>query len=234
MNIAIIPARGGSKRIPRKNVKSFCGKPMIAWSIIAAIESKCFDHVVVSTDDEEIASVAQSYGAEVPFLRPTELADDYTVTRDVLNHAILTLEPQYGKIEYVCCIYATAPFVKSADLQRAYSRLVEEDCDFVFSVTTFPFPIQRAIKVTGAGRVEMFFPENRFSRSQDLEEAYHDAGQFYWGKTCSFKDNMPTFSDGSIPFILPRLQVQDIDTTEDWATAEKLFLMMISEKECET
>ena len=222
MKIAVIPARGGSKRIPRKNVKDFCGKPMIAWSIDAAKESGVFDHIIVSTDDAEIAQVAKEYGAELPFMRPKELADDHTATRPVVIHAIEMAEKLFGKVDYVCCLYATAPFVRAMDLKKGIDLLIAEECDFAFTVTSFPFPIQRAIRIVENGRVEMFNPEHRNARSQDLEEAYHDAGQFYWGRRQAFIDNIPTFSSASIPIILPRCRVQDIDTHEDWDTAELL------------
>lgn len=231
MKIAIIPARGGSKRIPRKNIKEFCGKPMIAWSIEAAKKSGLFDHILVSTDDEEIAQVAIKYGAEAPFLRPKNLADDHTVTRPVVNHAIEVAENLYGNVSYVCCIYATAPFVQALDLKDGFNKLIAEKSDFAFTVTSFPFPIQRAIKVTENGRIAMFNPEYLNTRSQDLDESYHDAGQFYWGRTQAFKNNIVTFSEASVPIILPRYRVQDIDTPEDWEMAEWLHKMSMRANE---
>lgn len=221
--IAIIPARGGSKRIPRKNVREFCGKAMIAWPIQAAQESGIFDIIIVSTDDPEIAEVATRWGGEVPFFRPAELSDDHTATRPVVNHAIREAEALYGPVDYVCCIYATAPFLRGSDIADGFRKLVEADSDFAFSAASFPYPIQRAIRITQRGRVDMFFPEHRNSRSQDLEEAYHDAGLFYWGKTEAFKQDLPTFSDHAVPIVLPRHRVQDIDTLEDWRAAELLF-----------
>ena len=180
MKLAVIPARGGSKRIPRKNIKMFCSKPMIAWSIEAAIASELFDRIVVSTDDYEIAEVAIAYGAEVPFMRPTKLSDDYTVTAPVISHAINWHQAQGLMPELVCCIYATAPFISVIDLQRGLKILTEEtNLNFAFSVTSYAFPIQRAIKLNKEGRVEMFQHEHYYTRSQDLCEAYHDAGQFY-------------------------------------------------------
>ncbi|CAM3890598.1 pseudaminic acid cytidylyltransferase [Vibrio aquimaris] len=223
MRIAIIPARGGSKRIPRKNIKAFHGKPMIAYSIEAAISSKCFDKVIVSTDDAEIAEVACKYGAEVPFLRPTAISDDYASTMDVMEHAILWCKNQGYKIDAVCCLYATAPFVLPEDLQLGYQLLKEANVQFTFSATSFPFPIQRAIKLDSLGSVSMFSPENEHVRSQDLEEAYHDAGQFYWGKTDAFLSKLSIFSPHSKAVLLPRSRVQDIDTPEDWDLAEALF-----------
>lgn len=226
MNLAIIPARGGSKRIPRKNIRSFCGKPMIVWSIEAALKSDCFDKVVVSTDDQEMAEVAIAHGAEVPFLRPKELADDYAGTMPVIRHAI---EQVGGSPSFVCCLYATAPFVTQQSLQLAYAQLQHSNADYAFSVASFAFPIQRALKMTPDKRVEMFFPEHGQTRSQDLEHAYHDAGQFYWGRTEAWLSEKSVFSLGSIPIVLPRHQVQDIDSEEDWQRAEWLFKAMQAE-----
>ena len=223
MNLAIIPARGGSKRIPRKNIKPFCGKPMITWSIEAAKASGCFDRIIVSTDDEEIADVARQWGAEVPFMRPTELADDNTATRPVVNHAIREAERLWGNIEYVCCIYATAPFIQVHDLKQGFNRLLETGADFAFSVTSFPYPIQRALKRTAEGGVEMFYPQYHLSRSQDLEPAYHDAGQFYWGRSATFLSGKDMYSPTALPILLPHHRVQDIDTLEDWQRAELLM-----------
>lgn len=226
MRIAVIPARGGSKRIPRKNVKLFCGKPMIAWTIEAALDSGLFDHVIVSTDDDEIADVAKSLGAEVPFLRPDSLSTDETATRPVVIHAINEIVKLYGHPDYVCCAYATAAFLTPETLQQGFKALSDTGADFAFSVTSFPSPIQRALKVLPSGRVEMFNPEHKITRSQDLELAYHDAAQFYWGRTEAFLNDYPTFSTHSVPVILPRYLVQDIDTLEDWAAAEHMFKSM--------
>ncbi|KFB66821.1 pseudaminic acid cytidylyltransferase [Candidatus Accumulibacter vicinus] len=223
MKLAIIPARGGSKRIPRKNIKLFCGRPMIAWSIDAARASGLFDHIVVSTDDIEISAVAKAYGAEVPFMRPAALSDDYTGTSSVVAHAIQWYRAQGDMPDLVCCIYATAPFVSAADLQRGLQMLADSGSDFAFSVTSFAFPIQRAIKLTEEGRVQMFQPEHFNTRSQDLEEAFHDAGQFYWGRTAAWIADKPIFSTDAVPVILPRHRVQDIDTPEDWERAEWMF-----------
>jgi N-acylneuraminate cytidylyltransferase len=220
MRLAVIPARGGSKRIPRKNIKEFCGKPMIAWSIEAAIRSGCFDQVVVSTDDAEIADVARQYGASVPFMRPAELSDDYTGTLPVIRHAIEWFNGQGQTVEQVCCLYATAPFVCVEDIQRGLQILEETGSDYAFSVTSYAFPIQRAIRLTEQGRVEMFSPEHFNTRSQDLEEAYHDAGQFYWGRASAWLQGKMIFSPDSAPVLLPRHRVQDIDTPDDWLRAE--------------
>lgn len=223
MKLAVIPARCGSKRIPKKNIKHFLGKPIIAYSIEVAIESGCFDKVIVSTDDEEIAEIARQHGAEVPFMRPPELSDDHTGTNDVVKHAINWYTEQNINIEYACCIYATSPFLQSQSLQEGLKQLQASDHSYAFSVTSFPFPIQRAIKINNKGNVEAFYPEHIFTRSQDLEEAYHDAGQFYWGKSSAFINDEVVFSNISIPIILPRHLVQDIDTLEDWRRAELMY-----------
>lgn len=226
MRLAVIPARGGSKRIPRKNIKPFCGKPMIARSIEAALASGCFDRVIVSTDDAEIADVARQYGAQVPFMRPAELSDDYTGTVPVIRHAVDWFIANDEAPEQVCCIYATAPFVSGEDIRRGLETLTSNDCDYAFSVTSYAFPIQRAIRITSLGRVEMFQPEHFNTRSQDLEEAYHDAGQFYWGRTLAWQEGRVIFGPCSLPVLLPRHRVQDIDTPEDWERAEWLFKAM--------
>ncbi|MCF1426546.1 MAG: pseudaminic acid cytidylyltransferase [Shewanella sp.] len=223
MKIAVIPARGGSKRIPRKNIKLFHGKPIIAYSIEAALQSDCFDKLIVSTDDLEIAAVAREYGAEVPFLRPDEISDDYTTTMDVMAHAVYWCKNEGWDIEAACCIYATAPFVLPEYLQCGYELLQDTGVQFAFSATSFAFPIQRAIKLDKQGSVSMFLPENEQVRSQDLEEAYHDAGQFYWGLTNAFLAKLSIFSPHSKAVLLPRHRVQDIDTPEDWEFAESLF-----------
>lgn len=223
MNIAIIPARGGSKRIPRKNIKDFHGKPMIAYSIEAALISGCFDEVCVSTDDNEIAEVALRYGATIPFIRPSGLADDYASTQDVMTHALNWYKQSNRVITHVCCIYATAPFITPEALQNGLSALKSDDLDYAFSATSYSFPIQRAIKLTEQGTVEMFQPEHLSTRSQDLEEAYHDAGQFYWGTAPAFINRKPFFSSRAKAILLPRKYVQDIDTQEDWELAEALF-----------
>lgn len=223
MKLAVIPARGGSKRIPRKNIKSFCGKPVIAWSIEAALQSGCFDQVVVSTDDAEIAEIARQCGAKVPFMRPTELADDHTGTVPVICHAIEWFSERGQVSDQVCCIYATAPFVGAADIRRGLDILTGSGSDYAFAVTKYPFPIQRAIRITDKGRVAMFNPEHFNKRSQDLEEAYHDAGQFYWGQANAWLTGTVVFGPHAAAVQLPRYRVQDIDTAEDWQMAEYLF-----------
>ncbi len=223
MRVAVIPARGGSKRIPRKNIKPFLGKPMIAWSIEAALNSGCFDKVIVSTDDNEIAEIARFNGAEVPFMRPAQLSDDFAGTGAVMKHAVDFLLGQGDPVEYVCCIYATAPFIQPEDLVEGWEKISQGNCSYSFSVTSYAFPIQRAIRILNDGRVEMFAPESFATRSQDLEEAWHDAGQFYWGTVRAWLDEEMIFGSDSIPVILPRHRVQDIDTPEDWVRAEWLL-----------
>lgn len=226
LRVAIIPARGGSKRIPRKNVKAFCGKPMIAWSIEAARVSNCFDQIIVSTDDEEIANVARDWDAVVPFMRPAELSDDFTGTLPVIRHAVEWLKQNDSPVKYACCLYATAPFVSAEDLQRGLQLIQKTGSSYAFSITSYAFPIQRAIRLTEAGRVAMFNPEHFQARSQDLEEAWHDAGQFYWGTADAWCEERPIFGADSVPVKLPRHRVQDIDTPEDWVRAEWLFRSM--------
>jgi N-acylneuraminate cytidylyltransferase len=226
MKIAVIPARGGSKRIPRKNIRPFLGKPIIAYSIEAAHRCGLFDRVIVSTDDEEIAELAQQFGAETPFLRPRELADDFTGTNAVVKHAIQWFTEQGQPVDYVCCIYATAPFVQARYLKEGWEKLESSGKSFAFSVTSFPFPVQRAIRINAQGDVEALYPENIFKRSQDLEEAYHDAAQFYWGRAEAFINDIVTFSSASAPIVLPRYLVQDIDTLEDWQRAELMFISL--------
>ena len=223
MNICVIPARGGSKRIPRKNIKEFNGKPIIAYSIEASLKSNCFSQVIVSTDDDEISEVAKKYGALVPFVRPDELSNDYAGTISVIKHAIEWMENNNNYIESVCCLYATAPFIQSKIISKAYQQLKNSNSDCYFSVTSFAFPIQRAIKIVQGDKVDMFYPQHFMDRSQDLEDSYHDAGQFYWGIPQAFLDNEDIFSEKSIPVILPRYLVQDIDTLEDWHRAELMY-----------
>lgn len=220
MNICVIPARGGSKRIPRKNIKNFNGKPIILYSIEAALKSKCFDRIIVSTDDDEIRNVAIEHGAEAPFKRPKELSNDYTPTNPVVKHAINWVAQNDEMPKYVLCLYATAPFVNELLIQKSFEQLKESKLDYCFTITNFPFPIKRALKINSDNTVEMFYPEHYLTRSQDLEEAFHDAGQFYWGKSEAFLKDLKMFSKIASPFILPSYKVQDIDTPDDWVRAE--------------
>lgn len=220
--IAIIPARGGSKRIPKKNIKEFFGKPLIAYSIEAALKSKLFERVIISTDDEEIAKIATLYGAEVPFMRPAALSDDFAGTDAVTAHALQWLEEHGQTYEFVCTIYATAPLLDEKYLIEGLEKLKTSNAIHTFSATTMPFPVQRTFKLDPNGRCEMFTPEHYFTRSQDLPQAYQDAGQFYWSKTTQHSDEI-MFGKESIPIILPRYLVQDIDTPEDWIRAEFMY-----------
>lgn len=218
--VAIIPARGGSKRIPDKNVRLFAGSPMISHSIKAAQASGLFDRIIVTTDSEKIAHVAIAHGAEAPFRRPPELADDHTPTAPVLVHALKWLEETGTPATHACCIYATAPFVRAQDIVRGLDILRDTEAATAFTVTSFSFPIFRALKVMPSGELAMFWPEHRLTRSQDLPEAYHDAGQFYWMDVPRFIADPNLYSADARPIVLPRYIVQDIDTPEDWETAE--------------
>lgn len=224
MKVAVIPARGGSKRIPRKNIREFAGRPIIAHSIAAASASGCFDRIVVSTDDDEIASIARSCGAEVPFKRPAELSGDHAGTSGVIRHTIEQLGG--GAVEYACCLYATAPFLRAQDIRQALALLQERGCDFVFSVTGFGYPVERALHLGPDGEVSMIRPQDYATRSQDLVPAFHDAGQFYWGRAQAWCDGRPVFGPGAVALRLPRHRVQDIDTPEDWERAEWLYRAM--------
>jgi pseudaminic acid cytidylyltransferase len=221
--IAVIPARGGSKRIPHKNIKNFCGKPIIAYSIEAAKKSQLFDKIIVSTDDEQIAEVARKHGAEIPFMRPKELADDFTGTDTVILHALNWIIKHGGEIQYVCCIYATAPFVNPKYLRIGFELLKNKVATSAFSVTTYPYPIYRSLKIDENDRLKMIWPDYLNVRSQDLSEAYHDAGQFYWADVKKYLAGRRFFSQDAVPVILPRHLVQDIDTDEDWKRAECMF-----------
>lgn len=222
--IAIIPARGGSKRIPRKNLKLFNGAPMIVGSIRAALASGLFERVVVSTDDEEIAAVAQAHGAEVPFLRPAALADDFTGTTAVIQHALKTLQDSGHRFDAACCIYATAPLLQARYLCQGLAVLKQHPAhSYVFSVCDFAFPVQRALLINEHGSLAPMFPEYSQTRSQDLPAAYQDAGQFYWGRSDAWLRGDTVHSQQSLPLILPRHLVQDIDTEADWLRAEYLF-----------
>lgn len=228
MNVAIIPARAGSKRIKHKNIKLFNGKPLIAYSIEAAIASGLFDLVIVSTDCSNIAKLSQDLGATIPFMRPDALSDDFTGTREVINHAIKTLQDQGHNIDYCCCIYATAPFVKIDFLKQGIALLkANPSTAFAFSISSFDFPIQRALKNDKNGMGPMF-PDFIDSRSQDLQEAFHDAGQFYWGSATDFLSKKQLFSEHALGVKIPRYLVQDIDTIEDWRRAELMHKAYIN------
>jgi pseudaminic acid cytidylyltransferase len=223
--VAIIPARGGSERIPRKNIKYFLGKPMIGYPISVLKETGLFDRIIVSTEDQEIADVAIEMGAEIPFMRPMELADNHTGTGEVMAHAVDWLIEHGQRPDYVCCVYATTPFLSSRYLEEGWEA-VRSGNRIAFAVTSFSYPIQRCIKILGGGGVEPFFPEFIPYRSQDLEPAYHDAGQFYWWDTDAISEGISVFSAAAIPIVLPRHLVQDIDDEEDWQRAELMYRAM--------
>jgi N-acylneuraminate cytidylyltransferase len=224
MIVAIIPARGGSKRIPRKNIRNFCGRPMMAWSIEAARQSSLFDRIIVSTDDPEIMAAGTAAGAEVPFTRPAELSGDQTPTLPVIRHAVEWLVQHGCAVEFACCIYATAPFLKPQFLQEGLAALrTPPGAEFALSVVAYGFPIFRALGLDDAKRVSMFWPEHELSRSQDLRAAYHDAGQFYWGSAEAWRTRDRIYSSHARGVLLPSHRVQDIDTPEDWRRAELMF-----------
>jgi pseudaminic acid cytidylyltransferase len=226
VKIAVIPARGGSKRIPRKNIRLFAGQPMIGYAIGAAWRSGLFDHVLVSTDDDEIAEIAREYGAELPFRRPPELADDLTPTVPVIAHAIRACQALGWDVAETCCIYPSVPFVRADDIRSALELLqVRGGVGYTFPVTGFPSPIQRALRRTPDGAVQPFHPEYVNTRTQDLELAFHDAGQFYWAQARTWLDGLSIHGHGAA-IVLPEWRVVDIDTADDWARAEALFETM--------
>lgn len=235
MRVAIIPARGGSKRIPRKNIRSFLGKPIIAYSIEAALASGLFKKVIVSTDDKEIARVAETFGADVPFFRDDTLAGDHATIMEVLMDAYQNLHDLYGNIESLCCIYATAPFVSVDALKRGVDTLENTDAAVALSVAKFNYPIQRALKIDAEGMLEMIDKQHLTTRSQDLPEAYMDAAQFICCKATLFKSGSTSLFDlGMAPVVLPTSDVQDIDTLEDWERAEAIFQYLKSKREVRT
>tara|TARA_R110000868_G_scaffold150063_3_gene372965 strand:+ start:26238 stop:26927 length:690 start_codon:yes stop_codon:yes gene_type:complete len=227
-NLAIIPARGGSKRIPKKNIKSFLGKPIIAYSIQAAIKSNLFDEIMVSTDDVEIAEIAKKYGAKVPFLRSEDNANDFAVLACVIVEVLKNYSTQGLSFNNVCCILPSAPFVTSINLKVAHSKLIKNSLDSVFPILEYSFPIQRSLMAQN-GRVNMVWPEHINTRSQDLEPRYHDAGQFYWLKTSSFLKENKLFTANSGALIISALHAQDIDTETDWKLAEIKYKLMTND-----
>ncbi|MFC1894781.1 pseudaminic acid cytidylyltransferase [Candidatus Dependentiae bacterium] len=221
--LAIIPARGGSKRIPRKNIKKFCGQPIIKYSIDAAIKSNCFDEVMVSTDDKDIADVAKKCGAKIPFYRSEKNSNDFAILTDVIEEVVLEYKKRNIVFDYVCCILATVPFLKRERLINGLSLLMQHGADAVVPVALFGYPIQRALKISNE-KIEMFWPENYTVRSQDLVPAYHDAGQFYWINVKTFFKQKKIFAGNTFSLILPEIEVQDIDTYQDWIIAENKYL----------
>ena len=231
-NLAIIPARGGSKRIPRKNIKNFLGKPIIAYSIEAALNCNLFDEVMVSTDDEEVAEIAKKSGATVPFLRSLKNSDDYATTFDVIEEVLFKYKQKKIAFTNACCIYATAPFITSNKLIKAYENLVHNNFDSVFPVVKFGFPIQRAIKINGiSGKMEMFHPENLNKRSQDLELSFHDVGQFYWFNVAKTLENKKLWTDNTGVIEIQEFEAQDIDTSNDWKLAEMKYKLIYNIKD---
>lgn len=221
MRVAVIPARGGSKRIPGKNAKMFRGKPMIAWAIGYALKSEMFDKVIVSTEDEAISKLARNTGAETPFLRPADLADDRTPTVPVIAHAVEACQALGWKIKYACCIYPCVPFLQPADLVNAFSLMQKKDAAFTYPVTEYSHPVQRAMRRLSSGQMQFFEPEYEVTRTQDLEKSYHDAGQFYWGKATAWTARMKMHTAG-VGLIVPNWRVVDIDNPDDWKRAELL------------
>lgn len=224
-NIAIITARGGSKRIPRKNIKEFLGKPIIYYSIKAALESEIFETVIVSTDDEGIAGLSIKYGAEVPFLRSATTSNDQATTEDVIKEVILEYQKRGKMFDYICCIYPTAPFVTGEKIKKAMDVLRSSIAHSIIPIVKFSYPPQRSF-VLRNGKVSMKYPEFIETRSQDLEEWYHDCGQFYCIKTQAFLKHEEILTHNSIPFLISELEVQDIDTEEDWKLAELKYMML--------
>ncbi len=223
--IAIIPARGGSKRIPRKNIKDFAGQPIIKYSIDAALTSGCFDEVMVSTDDQEIAQVAQSFGAKVPFFRSKENSSDTAMTFPVLEEVVTEYKKRGMEFDYVCCIYPTAPFITPERLRTAKQTLINNNAEVVLPIMKFGYPIQRSLRIEN-GKVRMFWPENYNVRSQDLEPAYQDCGQFYFFKTKILFEPGMIYSKNTLPIIVPESEAQDIDNEEDWRIAEIKFKLI--------
>ena len=223
MIISVIPARAGSKRIPKKNIRSFLGKPIISYSIEAAKATKLFDRIIVSTDSQEIADIALTFGAEAPFIRPKELADDFVGTDEVIIHALNWFIEHGENVRYVCCIYATAPFIKPEYIKKGYESLIKEKATSAVSVTTYSYPIYRSLILDERGRLRMQWPEYIKTRSQDLPVVYHDAGQFYWADVKKYLVDKSFWSNDTLPIIIPRYLVQDIDIEEDWQRAELMY-----------
>ena len=222
---AIIPSRGGSKRIPRKNIRQFHGRPMIAWTIDTAINSGLFSNVIVSTDDAEIAAIAQEHGAQVPFLRPADFSNDYATTQDVMRHAVTWLAKNQIESDFVCCLYATAPFLQAEDVVKGLRALQESTADYAYAVTEFDYSPHRALIKNQNGQVSLEKPELAAVRSQDLPSLVHDAGQFYWAKAETWLTQREILSSAGIGIEIPRSQAQDIDNEEDWKLAEALFIL---------
>lgn len=223
MKLAVIPARGGSKRIPHKNIRPFHGQPIIAYSIRAALDSGCFDRVIVSTDCPQVAAIARDFGAEVPFMRPAELSNDFCGTQEVVQHAIAFQDGLGTPVTQVCSIYATAPLISATIIREGQSLLAVSGKRFVFTAMEYEYPVQRALVAHGTQGVSALFAEHIGRRSQDLHAVIHDAGQIYWGDAQAFRDGLTIFSALSMPLMLERWKYVDIDTEEDWRRAELMF-----------
>ena len=226
MNICVIPARSGSKRIPKKNIKNFCGKPIIAYSIEAAINCNLFDRIIVSTDSDEIAKIGNKYGAETPFIRPEKLSDDFTHTHEVIGHTVSYLEKKGYNIDYACCIYPTAPFIQVSDLLQGLELIKSEKWDLILAATNYSYPIFRSFEYLSNGGLKMIFPKYFNSRSQDLPKVYHDTGQFYWAKPKIWKSKSSGFNIKNSIVEIPNFRAQDIDTVDDWQKAEVMFKIL--------
>lgn len=228
--IAIIPARGGSKRIPRKNIKDFCGKPILAYSVEAALNSNLFDEVMVSTDDNEIAEIAKQYRASVPFLRSAETSNDFAILKDVLNEVLAKYNELGKNFDEVCCILPTAPLVETDDIVKSHEILESEKCVSVIPVVKYSYTIFRSLKIEN-GKLAMNWPDNYSKRSQDLPDAYHDAGLFYWYDKKYFEEKIAGFGENACPYVLDEEKVQDIDTLDDWKIAEMKYNLIQQSKE---
>lgn len=228
--IAIITARGGSKRIPGKNIKDFLGKPIIAYSIEAALKSDLFDEVMVSTDDEEIVEISKKYGANIPFLRSKETSNDFATTAEVLIEVINDYKKTGKEFEYGCCIYPTAPFINSTVLSDSFKKIIDGKSDSLIPVVRYSYPVQRALRINDNNLLEFISGENKNKRSQDLEAAYHDAGQFYWFKINRFLETKSLFSDKTTFIKIPESECQDIDNEEDWKIAELKYSLILKEE----
>ena len=228
--LAIITARGGSKRIPRKNIRNFLGKPIIAYSIESAIKSGVFDEIMVSTDDNEIAEIAEKFGAKVPFKRSEATSNDTATTTDVIIEVLNEYKKCGSNFDYACCIYPTAPFITPETIKTGFDKMLETETEVAFPVVKYSYPVQRALGIDKDGKLSMLYPEHSRSRSQDLTPRYHDAGQFYWFKTSAITPNMELLKMKASPIIIPETQVQDIDTEEDWLIAEMKYKFMGNKK----
>lgn len=228
-NLCIIPARGGSKRIPKKNSKDFFGKPIIAYSIETALQSGLFDEVMVSTDSEEITQIAREYGAKTPFKRSDKNADDYATTMDVIQEVISAYEVQNKQFDCVCCFYPCAPFVTAADLMKAFDLMIAENFDSVCTVVEYGHPIQRALQLVASARIEMIQPENKNTRSQDLTKSFHDGGQFYWFNGIELIKKNTVFTENTGAIVIEANRIQDIDTLVDWKLAELKYSLLQDE-----